>query len=601
MNLLFVHNNILRTVSMLSVIAVIASCGGGGGTTNTGATAAPAVAAAATLSFDIKTFRFTWTDVNDATFYRVLENPDGLSGFTQVGNDIAQGTQTYDHSVTLYQRTAASYLLQSCNSIGCTDSSAINITTTLAPAIGYFKASNTDSGDFYGLSVALSADGTTLAIGAPNEDSAANTIDGDESDATVTATDSGAVYVYAKNLNLWTKQAYIKAGNSSAGDQFGTSVSLSSDGNLLAVGAPLQANTGSVYTFTRTGITWSQQDSVKASPAGIDNFGNAVSLSADGATLAVGAKSETSSTTGIGSTDDNDPAITLVGAAYIFTNNAGNWQQQEYIKADNAGPGDFFGSSVYLNSDGNTLAVGAPGEASSTNGISTTAAASDNAFSNAGASYVFTRDTNNAWTQQAYIKTSNPDPGDNFGEAVSLSADGNTLSVGAPGEDSIANTIDGDDTDDTALQAGAAFVFSRTATVWTQQAYIKPGNTDAGDSFGRAVSLSASGDLLAVGASNEQSNATGVNGDTTDNSINFNNGAGAAYVYSRDMTSTWTQQAYIKSSNAADNDFYGAALAMNADGSTLAVSARNEDSDSTGIGGDTTNAGSLGSGAVFLY
>src|SRR6266705_2462246 len=107
---------------------------------------------------------------------------------------------------------------------------------------------------------------------------------------------------------------------------------------------------------------------------------------------------------------------------------------QAYVKASNTGAADDFGFAVALSSDGNTLAVGAPGEASA--GIET-----DNSAPSAGAVYVYTR-SGTTWTQRAYIKASNPGAGDQFGTSVALSSDGITLAVGAPGEDSSVTGID---------------------------------------------------------------------------------------------------------------------------------------------------------------
>ena len=120
----------------------------------------------------------------------------------------------------------------------------------------------------------------------------------------------------------------------------------------------------------------------------------------------------------------------------------------------------------------------------------------------AGAVYVFTR-TAGVWTQQAYLKASNA--GGLFGYGLALAGD--TLAVGAPFEASNATGVNGDQTDNSAPNAGAVYVFTRTAGVWTQQAYLKASNTDAGDRFGEDVVLD--GDTLAVGARFEASNATG--------------------------------------------------------------------------------------------
>jgi hypothetical protein len=192
---------------------------------------------------------------------------------------------------------------------------------------------------------------------------------------------------------------------------------------------------------------------------------------------------------------------------------------------------------------------------------------------------VFTR-TAGVWSQQAYIKASNTDASDEFGIGVALSGD--TVVVGAKGEDSNATGIDGDQSDNSAAFAGAVYVFTRTAGVWSQQAYIKASNTDAGDLLGWTIALS--GDRLAVSAIGEASAATGINGDQSDNSAT---GAGAAYVFTRDGTGVWSQENYVKASNTDAGDWYGATVALL--GETLVVGARLEDSAATGIDGDQGN------------
>ena len=97
--------------------------------------------------------------------------------------------------------------------------------------------------------------------------------------------------------------------------------------------------------------------------------------------------------------------------------------------------------------------------------------------------YVFIRN-DGIWTQQAYIKASNTDAGDRFGGSVRLSADGNTLAVGALGESSSATGVNGDQADNSATQSGAVYIFTRSGASWSQQAYIKASNTDPDDLFG---------------------------------------------------------------------------------------------------------------------
>ena len=466
----------------------------------------------------------------------------------------------------------------------------------------YVKASNTGAADEFGFAVALSGDGNTLAVGAPGEASVATGIGGNQADNT--APSAGAVYVFTRSGTTWTQQAYIKASNAEAGDQFGTSVALSSDGNTLAVGAigedsartgviagivnettagNAAPGAGAVYVFTRIAGTWSQQAYVKASNTGAaDNFGSSVALSGDGSTLAVGAIGE-------------DNVAAEAGAVYVFTRDLGGvWSQlASVIRASNAGALDLFGFSVALSGDSNTLAVGAIGEASG--GIE-----ADNSAPSAGAVYVYLR-SGTTWTQEAYVKASNPGTGDQFGFSVALSDNGNTLAVGATGEGSaltgvtpgiVAETT----ADNAAPGAGAVYVLTRSAGIWSQQAYVKASNTGAVDLFGASVSLSGDGNILAVGAIGESSAAVGIGGNQADNSAAD---AGAVYVYTRSGTA-WMQQAYVKASNTGAGDHFGTSAALSSDGTTLAVGATGEDSSVTGINGNQADNSAPGAGAVYV-
>jgi trimeric autotransporter adhesin len=483
--------------------------------------------------------------------------------------------------------------------------------------ITYVKASNTGADDLFGWSVALSGDGNTLAVGAPGEDSSATGINGNQADDS--AKNAGAVYVFTRSGGTWSQQAYIKAFSSGGGDVFGGGddntlgppvVALSEDGNTLAVGAPREDSNatgingdqaddsadsaGAVYVFTRSGGTWSQQAYVKASNTGAnDQFGSSVALSVDGNTLAVGALGEASNATGINGNQADDSADSA-GAVYVFTRSGGTWSQQAYVKASNTGANDQFGFSVALSGDGNTLAVGAPREDSNAAGINGNQA--DDSANGAGAVYVFTR-SGGTWSQQAYVKASNTGANDGFGWSVALSGDGNTLAVGAVGEDSNATGINGDQADDSANSAGAVYVFTRSGGTWSQQAYVKASNTGGDDIFGSHVALSGGGNTLAVGAFREASGATGIDGNQADNSALE---AGAVYVFTR-SGGTWSQQAYVKASNTREYDAFGYSVALSGDGNTLAVSAPAEDSDATGINGNQATTFADHAGAVYVY
>jgi len=169
----------------------------------------------------------------------------------------------------------------------------------------------------------------------------------------------------------------------------------------------------------------------------------------------------------------------------------------------------------------------------------------------------------------------------------------NTLVVGAHLEDSNATGINGDQDNFLANDSGAVYVFIRSGTVWSQQAYVKASNTDGGDEFGQSVAIS--GNTLVVGAHLEDSNATGINGDQ-DNFFAID--SGALYVLIRNGAE-WSQQAYIKASNTGGGDQFGGTVTLS--GNTLVAGAIGEGSNATGINGDQGNNLALDSGAVYVW
>jgi hypothetical protein len=246
-----------------------------------------------------------------------------------------------------------------------------------------------------------------------------------------------------------------------------------------------------------------------------------------------------------------------------------------------------------LAGDGNTLVVGADGEDSGATGIG--GDQTDNSAVNSGAVYVFTR-IGGVWSQQAYVKASNTEEEDRFGTSLAIAGDGNTLAVGAYAEDSSAIGIDGDQTDNSGFGSGAVYVFNRISDAWSQEAYVKASNTGDGDGFGSSLTMAGDGNTLAVGAMFEDSGATGIGGDQTDNSVN---NSGAAYVYTH-SGGVWFQQAYVKASNTGSDNF-GMSLTLNLEGNILAIAAWLEDSAATGIDGDQTDNSASYSGAAYLY
>jgi trimeric autotransporter adhesin len=444
----------------------------------------------------------------------------------------------------------------------------------------YVKASNTSVGDAAGDRVALSADGSTLAVSADLESSAATGVDGNQADNS--AESSGAVYVFTHSGTAWTQQAYIKASNTGANDHFGVSLALSADGSTLAVGAigedSAGTNAGAVYVFARSGTTWTHQAYVKASkPHAGDQFGFSVALSGDGGLLAVGATGESSAAIGVDG-DQDDTSAESAGAVYTFTRNGTDWTQQSYIKASNTDEGDAFGFTVALSADGSILAVGAIGEASAATEIA--GDQSDDSAASAGAVYVFTRD-GATWSEPKYLKSPTTHKDDRLGFSLALSRDGSTLAAGARGA---------------AAFTGAVNVFARDATTWSHQAQITASNASPGDLFGSSLALSSDGAALAVGALGESSAATGIGGDQTNDSARF---AGAVYVFTRNAAA-WGQKFYVKAPNSGGGDLFGNSVALSGDGVILAVGAPGEDSAATGIDGpQLDDAGEAGAAYVF--
>ncbi|HVA95461.1 MAG TPA: integrin [Candidatus Dormibacteraeota bacterium] len=384
-------------------------------------------------------------------------------------------------------------------------------------------------------------------------------------------------------------------------------------------------------------------------------FGYVVALSSDGNTMAVGAIGEDSAATGINGNQSGPQAISA-GAVYVYTRNGGSWVQQAYVKSSNTKANQQFGSSLALSADGNTLAVGAIGEASSSKGVNGNQA--DVSMPNSGAVYVFTR-SGMTWSQQAYVKASNTgekEDGDQFGYAVTLSSDGNTMAVSAISEDSAAGGINGNQNDNSAEGAGAVYIFGRSGSDWSQQAYVKPWNTTVrGGLFGYSVGLSGNGETLAVGTYDEdrgrgavyifthnnnvwsqQARLVSLNAEAGDslgcsisvsedgntvvagafdedsllrgeqpptegtNDAKSDVSTGAAYVFVRKGTA-WSEQAFIKATNTRLNDQFAWALSLSRDGNTLAVGAHLEDSGAKGLNGDQEDASAQDSGAVYVY
>ena len=304
---------------------------------------------------------------------------------------------------------------------------------------------NNGIGSYQGRSVAISADGNTVIVGGSFDNSS-----------------QGAAWIFKRNGTTWSQQGTKLVANDNTGAaQQGIAVSLSADGNTAIIGGiGDNSNQGAAWIFTQTNGTWIQQGTklVGTGNIGAANQGRSVSLSADGKTAIVG-----------GYTDNSN-----LGAVWIYTLSNGNWTQQgnKLVGTGNTGIANE-GISVALSADGNTALVGGSQDGAGK-----------------GTAWIFTR-SGNTWTQQGTNLT-----GTNSyafrGFSASLSADGNTAMLGGYLDNSY---------------QGAAWVYTRSGGVWTQQGnkLVGTGNTGAA-SQGTSVSLSADGSTAIVGGVGDNSN-----------------------------------------------------------------------------------------------
>lgn len=441
----------------------------------------------------------------------------------------------------------------------------------------YLKASNPDVADNFGYAVSISGD--IAVVGAPYEWGGSAGVNGNQAQRTKPG--AGAAYIFVRHGSTWVQEAYLKASNPKKDDNFGAAVAVS--GTTVIVGAPGEnsdstgingnqnnvgaVNSGAVYIFVKQGGEWMQQAFVKAS--------NTMEFAAFGRVLAL---------------EGETAVVCGGGAAYVFARSGGEWTQQAYLRSSNFETQDGFGGSVALSQ--NTLIVGANQEQSGAKGVNGNQ--NDNSTDGAGAAYVFVR-TGTSWSQQAYLKASNTSLLDYFGDKVAISGD--IAVVGAYREDSNATGVNGNQASNSIPDSGAAYVFSRSGSVWTQQGYLKSSNPGPSDYFGSSVAVS--NECIVVGAWGESSNARGINGSQGNNDAND---AGAAYYFTR-SNGTWVQRSYLKASNTlvtdSYGDYFGRAIALS--GSTVLIGAFREDGGSSGVGGDQFDRSLSSSGAVYVF
>ncbi len=301
-------------------------------------------------------------------------------------------------------------------------------------------------------------------------------------------------------------------------DRFGDSVSLSSDGTIIAIGAEQNdgtaKNAGHVRVYEWNGSAWQQKGADIDGEALADSLGSSVSLSSDGTILAIGA-------------DGNDGTTTNAGHVRVYEWNGSAWQQKG-ADIDGEGLRDRSGSSVSLSSDGTILAIGAQGNASNTGHVRV---------------YEWNSGTS-SWDQKG-ADIDGEALYDVSGASVSLSSDGTILAIGARGND------------ENGSNAGHVRVYEWNGSAWTQKGADIDGEA-AGDRSGHSVSLSSDGTILAIGATGNDGNG---------------NDAGHVRVYEWNSgTSSWDQKGADIDGEAA-GDKSGRSVSLSSDGTKLAVGA----------------------------
>ena len=592
--------NKLNTVDYLKLsccsvlAAAITACGGGSGSSGSAGTGAggsggqqAAPAAVSVTANGTKTLRFSWEAVSGAESYKLSENVDGSSGFTEIATDIDASATTYDLVVPLAERTNAQYILSACSQDGCGDSDAVSpADEVLNAAIGYLKAEAGSTGrgivttGEFGVAMDMSDDGKMMVVSAKGEDG-----------------DRGGVYVYSMGDNGWELNAALQPPVADPGDEYGRDVAISADGTEIIVGSPgedsSQASVPTMNDITNIGIAyvywygatgWTLVEKLKPFTAGGHSFGRSVDMTDDGMAVVVGAPQ----------TDGYEGSVTY----YEFTSGAG-YQHRHTITDSLAQAGDRFGMSVAISGDGSTLAVGEPFDGNYNTGVGASKTPKNSppitATISSGAVFVYGYDEGaKRFNEQSYIKAETVRNDHYFGWSVDLSDDGNLLAVGAYGDNIMKTGIsDPSNVTVTASTVGAVYTYRRASSVWSYENYIKASNASGDYAFGNKVKLSDDGSRLLVGSSREDGGDGGLRADQTSTSEDR---AGAAYLFINDGTE-WSQEAYIKSPNIESGDVFGGSLAMSANAETIAIGAYHENGDGT----DLSNNDTVDSGAVYLY
>jgi hypothetical protein len=387
----------------------------------------------------------------------------------------------------------------------------------------------TGEGGRFGWSVALSSDGNTALIGEPQANLGA-----------------GAAWVFTRSGSTWTQQGgKLTGGGETGGARFGTSVALSSDGNTALIGGPEDnSSTGAAWAFTRSGSTWAQQGGKLTATSGEIGgglLGFSASLSADGNTALIGGPGDSAN----------------VGAAWVFTRSGSIWAQQgEKLTAksgEESGKAEF-GWSAALSSEGTAALIGGPFDNSSV-----------------GAAWAFMR-SGVTWIQQGEKLTakSGEESGKaEFGMSAAVSGDGGIFLIGGPEDNS---------------RTGAAWVFARSGSIWTQQGSKLLGGEESGSGeFGQNVALASDGSTALIGGTGD------------------NSSVGAGWAFTRSGSTFAQEGTKLTGGGETGSADFGGSAALSADGNTALISGPQDNSARGGVWAFVNPPPTVTTGSALLF
>ncbi|MDM0015019.1 FG-GAP repeat protein [Variovorax sp. J22P168] len=501
----------------------------------------PLIPSAPAVGYAPRAFLFNWPTSDHATYYRLGEDPSASGSFTLVADNLASTTYALQDIALTRSQAAWRYALQACNANGCSGWS-LPATPDANRAIGYFKPGTVDN--LFGATTGLSPDGRMLAVGtqgslqlyalSAGQWQWAQTISMEaasypraafSNDGTMLVGmfgydgalgDQGQVQVFTKAPGGWTQTDVWDPPSPRRGGNFGDYLGISSDGTVAVVGeyGILGSHAGRFHVYRKTSGTWSREATITPdNPRSGELFGVYAKISADGATIVVGAQYEGSAST----TDETDASARDAGAAFVYAYDAGTatWTKRAYLKAPSPVGGELFGSATAISADGSTVVIGARNH-------------DVGSITRAGAAYVYRR---TAGTYALVQTIHAPQIVANMyfgGFGLALNTVGDVLAIGAPGDSSAGTGIDAVTTQGPAFNSGAAHLYRLTDGQFVHARYLKASNTEANDLFGRDLAMSADGGTIAIGATAEASSASGIGGDQADNSAT---NRGAVYLY----------------------------------------------------------------------